>query len=120
MYDTNNIFAKILRGEIPCKKVAEGEHFLSFYDINPKAKIHVLVIPKGHYVNAHDFAQKARPEEMVGFWRGLDETIEILKLQDTGYRLVINTGNHGRQEVPHLHAHILGGNDLGTKMVNRI
>jgi diadenosine tetraphosphate (Ap4A) HIT family hydrolase len=119
MYDTNNIFTKILRGEIPCKKVAEGNYFLSFYDINPKANTHVLVIPTGQYLNAHDFAKNATPEEQVGFWQGIDETIEILKIKENGYRLIMNTGINGRQEVPHMHMHILGGNDIGPMVVKK-
>lgn len=119
MYDTNNIFAKILKGTIPCKKVVEGDYFLSFHDINPKASIHVLIIPKGHYVNAHDFAQNASPEEQIGFWQGLDATITNLNLKESGYRLIMNTGIDGRQEVPHMHLHILGGNDIGPMVVKK-
>ncbi len=113
MYDTNNIFARILRGEIPCKKIARGDYFLSFNDINPKANVHAQVIPTGHYLNAHDFAQNASPEEQVGFLQGINETINILNLKENGYRLIMNTGINGRQEVQHLHMHILGGNDIG-------
>jgi histidine triad (HIT) family protein len=113
MYDTNNIFSKILRGEVPCKKVAKGQHFLSFHDVNPKATVHVQIIPTGAYINAHDFAENATAAEQTGFWQGVDETIKILKLKEKGYRLIMNTGVHGRQEVPHLHMHILGGNDVG-------
>ena len=119
MYDTNNIFAKILKGEIPCEKVTEGKYFLSFHDINPKATIHTLVIPTGHYVNVHDFAQNACPEEQIGFWQGINETITALKLKGSGYRLIMNTGINGRQEVPHMHMHILGGNDIGPMVIKK-
>lgn len=117
MYDTNNIFAKILREEIPCEKVEEDKYFLSFHDIHPKAPIHALVIPKGFYENAHDFASKATLEEIVGFWHGINITVTKLNLTQNGYRLISNTGLHGRQEVSHFHVHILGGHDLGPKMV---
>lgn len=113
MYDSNNIFAKILRAEIPCQKVAEGKHFLSFYDINPKAKIHVLVIPTGPYVNVYDFVARASVDEQIGFWQGFKDTLAVLQLDENGHRLVMNTGIHGRQEVLHMHLHILGGNDTG-------
>ncbi len=119
MYDNDNIFAKVLKEEIPCKKVAEGNYFLSFYDINPKANTHVLVIPTGPYLNLHDFAQNASQAEQIGFWQGVDETLETLKLKENGYRLIMNTGINGRQEVQHLHIHILGGNDIGPMVVKR-
>lgn len=115
MYDVNNVFAKIIRGEIPCKRIAEDEYFLSFYDIKPKAPIHALVIPNGAYENAHDFTGNALPEEIVGFWKGVNTTINILSLSQNGYRLVVNNGKHSHQEVLHFHVHILGGHDLGPK-----
>ena len=117
MYDQNNIFAKILRGEIPCQKIADGPYFLSFHDIAPKAPVHALVVPTGFYENAHDFAANASTDEIVGFWKGISTTIEVLALTKNGYRLITNTGTHGRQDVPHFHIHILGGHDLGPKMV---
>jgi diadenosine tetraphosphate (Ap4A) HIT family hydrolase len=117
MYDQNNIFAKILRGEIPAKKISQGPYYLSFYDIAPKAPVHALVIPTGAYLNADDFADKAAPDEIIGFYKGLSATIEMLGLKANGYRLISNTGIHGRQDVPHFHIHILGGHDLGPKMV---
>lgn len=117
MYDQNNVFAKILKGEIPAKKIAEGEHFLSFYDIAAKAPVHALIIPKGQYINSHDFAANASAQEIVNFWHGLSETINALALGKNGYRLIANTGLHGNQEVPHFHIHILGGKDLGTKII---
>lgn len=117
MYDSNNIFAKILRTEIPAKKIAENEYFLSFHDIAAKAPIHALIIPKGNYINAHDFADKASAAEINGFWQGVSKTITLLALENTGYRLIANTGLHGRQEVLHFHMHILGGKELGAKIV---
>jgi histidine triad (HIT) family protein len=117
VYDQNNVFAKILKGEIPAKKIAEGEHFLSFHDIAAKAPVHALVIPKGRYINAHDFANQASSEEITNFWQGVSTTISALELDKNGYRLISNTGLDGRQEVPHFHIHILGGKDLGTKIV---
>lgn len=117
MYDTNNVFAKILRSEIPCKKIAEDDYFLSFHDLHPKAPTHALVIPKGHYENAHHFTTNASSEELVGFWMGVNATIATLNLTQDGYRLIANTGVHGCQEVPHFHVHILGGHNLGPKMV---
>jgi len=117
MYDTNNIFAKILRKEISCKKIEENEYFLSFHDLHPKAPSHALIIPKGSYVNAHDFTNRASPQEIIGFWKGVNTTISSLDLDKNGYRLIANTGIHARQEVSHFHVHLLGGNDLGSKMV---
>lgn len=116
VYDSNNIFAKILREEIPAKKIAENEYFLSFYDIAAKAPIHALVIPKGNYINAHDFADKASAAEINNFWKGVSETIALLELKTNGYRLISNTGLNGRQEVPHFHIHVLGGKELGAKI----
>lgn len=117
MYDSNNIFAKILRAEIPAKKIAENEYFLSFHDIAAKAPVHALVIPKGNYINAHDFANKASDAEISNFWKGVSETITLLELQTNGYRLIANTGINGCQEVQHFHIHILGGTKLGAKIV---
>ena len=118
-YDNNNIFAKILRGEIPCNEIYEDEFVLSFYDINPQKKIHVLVIPKGKYSDLDDFSANARPEEMVGLLKGLNIVARKLKISvDTGkgYRVLVNTSEHGGQEVPHLHFHLFGGEKVG-KMV---
>ena len=111
-YDEQNIFARILRGEIPCKKVKESAHALAFEDANPQAPIHVLVIPKGAYESAHDFAQNASPEEIVDFVRILGDLCAELGIEDDGYRLLANTGRHGHQEVPHFHIHLFGGRDL--------
>ncbi len=114
-YDQNNIFAKILRNEIPCKRINEDAHYLAFHDIHPKAPIHVLVIPKGHYINAQDFHRNASPEEITGFYKGLAAVAENLNIQE-GFRLISNCGLNGGQEVPHYHMHILGGRQLGPML----
>ena len=118
-YDDNNIFAKILRGEIPCDKIYEDDFVLSFYDINPQKKIHALVIPKGKYINLDDFSQNASPEEMVGLLKGISFVAKKLGISvDTGkgYRALANISEDGGQEVPHLHFHLFGGEKIG-KMV---
>ena len=120
-YDKNNIFAKILRGEIPCKKIYEDEYVLAFYDINPQKKIHALVIPKGAYVNLDDFSTNASEKEIVGLMKGIGEVAKKLGVSEAakgkGYRSLINVGENGGQEVPHLHFHIFGGEKVG-KMVS--
>ena len=118
-YDDNNIFAKILRGEIPCKKIYEDDFVLSFYDINPQKKVHALVIPKGNYIDLDDFSLNASPKEMVGLLKGINSVAKKLKISvDTGqgYRALANIGEYGGQEVPHLHFHLFGGERVG-KMV---
>ena len=118
-YDDNNIFAKILRGEIPCNKIYEDDFVLSFYDINPQKKIHALVIPKGKYIDLDDFSQKASKEEIVGLIKGINIVAKKLKISvDTGkgYRALANISEDGGQEVPHLHFHLFGGEKIG-KMV---
>ena len=118
-YDENNIFAKILRGEIPCKKIYEDEYILSFYDINPQKKIHALVIPKGKYIDLDDFNQKASDKEIVGLLKGISivaKKLEISVELGKGYRTLSNLSEHGGQEVPHLHFHLFGGEKIG-KMV---
>ncbi len=112
-YDPNNIFAKILRGEIPCRKVFENEHALAFHDIAPQAAIHVLVIPKGEYVSWDDFSAKAGDAEIAAFIRTVGQVARDLGLVDPGYRLLANVGADGGQEVPHLHVHLFGGQALG-------
>jgi histidine triad (HIT) family protein len=116
-YDQNNIFAKILRGEIPCDKIYESDHALAFKDIHPQAKVHVLVIPKGAYVNMDDFSQNASSEEITGLVRALGEVAKIIGVSQyssgKGYRYIGNNGPDGGQEVPHLHFHIVGGEPLG-------
>ena len=116
-YDDGNIFAKILRGEIPCDKIYESEHSFAFRDINPQAKVHVLVIPKGAYVSADDFSATASDAESADLTRALATVPRQLGLVETGYRLLANHGDHAGQEVPHFHVHIFGGEPLG-RMVN--
>jgi|TARA_B100000780_G_scaffold251811_1_gene198621 histidine triad (HIT) family protein len=118
-YENNNIFAKILRGEIPCKKIYEDEFILSFYDINPQKKIHAIVIPKGRYTDLDDFSVNASPNEMVGLLRGINIVAKKLEISvDTGkgYRALSNISEDGGQEVSHLHFHLFGGEKVG-KMV---
>jgi histidine triad (HIT) family protein len=117
-YDKNNIFAKILRREIPCKKVYESEYVLSFYDINPQKKTHVLVIPKGEYIDLDHFNHKASEKEILELTRSITLIVEILKIsnKENGYRVLSNIGRDGGQEVPHFHYHIFGGEKIG-KMV---
>jgi len=118
-YDKNNIFAKILRGEIPCKKVYENEYVLSFHDINPQKKLHVLVIPKGEYIDLDDFVQKALDREIVEFNKSITHIAKMLKIsnQEGGYRVLSNTGKDGGQEVPHFHCHIFGGEKIGKMVI---
>lgn len=113
-YDNNNIFAKILRGEIPCKPVYEDEHVLAFPDLHPKAPVHILVIPKGAYVSVADFGARASAEEITAFWRAVAALAAEHGLADSGFRTIANTGVNGGQEVPHFHAHLLGGRKLGA------
>jgi diadenosine tetraphosphate (Ap4A) HIT family hydrolase len=115
-YDPGNIFAKILRGEIPAKTVFENEHALAFHDINPQAPVHVLVIPKGPYVSLADFAAQAPAELVTGFWRAVGEVARQLDLEAEGYRILANAGINAHQEVPHLHVHIFGGKPLGPML----
>lgn len=115
-YDDNNIFAKILRGELPCRRVYEDEWALAFHDINPLAPVHILVIPKGPYVSWDDFSQKASPEEITGFVRAVGKIARDQQLVVQGYRLLANTGKRAGQEVPHLHVHIFGGQPLGPML----
>jgi histidine triad (HIT) family protein len=118
-YDKNNIFAKILRKEIPCKKIFENDHILSFHDINPQKKIHALVIPKGDYINLDDFNNRASDQEIVALSKAITEVSKILGISSNtgkGYRALTNLDDHGGQEVPHLHFHLFGGEKIG-KMV---
>ena len=108
-YDPGNIFARILRGEIPCDKVYEDEWAFAFHDINPQAPVHLLVVPKGAYVSWDDFSAKASDAEIAGFIRAVGAVARDAGLVDPGYRLLANLGQHGHQEVPHLHVHVLGG-----------
>ncbi len=115
-YDDQNIFAKILRGEIPSKTVYEDEWALAFHDINPQAPLHVLVIPKGAYVSWDDFSANAPAEEIAGFIRAVGHVAREAGLVEPGYRLLANVGGHGHQEVPHLHVHLFGGRPLGPML----
>ena len=112
-YDPNNIFARILRGEIPCRTIYEDDYALAFHDINPQAKVHALVIPKGAYVSMDDFSAKASDAEIAGLIRAVGEVARKLGIAESGYRILANAGPDSRQEVPHLHIHIFGGQDLG-------
>ena len=120
-YDKNNIFAKILRGEVPCKKIYENKFVLAFYDINPQKKVHAIVIPKGEYINLDDFSSTASDEEIAGLIKGIGTVAKNFGvsyvLKDSGYRALVNVGDNGGQEVPHLHFHIFGGEKVG-KMVS--
>jgi diadenosine tetraphosphate (Ap4A) HIT family hydrolase len=118
-YDPNNVFAKILRGEIPCKKIYEDDYALAFQDIQPKAPVHVLVIPKGPYVAHEDFVTSATPEEIAGFERAISAAAQKTGVAATGYRLIANCGVNAHQEVPHYHVHILGGKPLGAMLVGK-
>ncbi len=115
-YDHDNIFAKILRGEIPCNKVHETDHALAFHDIQPQAPDHVLVIPKGPYIDMDDFSANGSEAEIAGFIRAVGEVARQLGVVEPGYRLIANNGPHAHQEVPHLHVHILAGRDLGRML----
>ncbi|WP_294326897.1 histidine triad nucleotide-binding protein [uncultured Sphingomonas sp.] len=115
-YDADNIFARILRGEIPAKRVYEDEHALAFHDIAPQAPVHVLVIPKGAYVSWDDFSARAPDAEIAGFVRAVGHVAREHGLVEPGYRLLANIGGHGGQEVPHLHVHLFGGAPLGPML----
>ncbi len=116
-YDKSNIFAKILRGEIPCTAVDEDEHTLSFADINPQAPVHILVIPKGAYTDWSDFVANASDEEICAFFRAISRVAELTGISETGYRVISNIGPDSHQEVPHLHMHVLGGKPVGPLVV---
>ena len=115
-YNENNVFAKIIKKEIPAKIIYENNSALSFKDINPLAKIHVLVIPKGAYLDMNDFAANAKSDEITGLIRALGKVADILGVSTTGYRYLGNNGRDGGQEVPHLHFHIFGGEKLGSML----
>ena len=112
-YDPSNIFARILRGEIPCKKVFEDDHVLAFHDINPQTPTHVLVIPKGAYASFDDFSANASVQEIAAFVRAAGRIAREAGLAGPGYRVLSNIGQDGHQEVPHFHLHIFGGRPLG-------
>ena len=112
-YDPNNIFARILRGEIPCDKVFEDDHVLAFNDVNPQAPVHILVIPKGAYVSLDDFAGRASDVEIAALMRAVGRIAADNGIAETGYRFLVNNGADANQEVPHLHIHIFAGQPLG-------
>jgi diadenosine tetraphosphate (Ap4A) HIT family hydrolase len=112
-YDPNNIFARLLRGEIPSRKVYEDEYALAFHDINPQTPIHVLVIPKGPYVSFDDFSAEASEAELLGFFRAVGKVARALGIAEPGYRMLANIGYDGHQEVPHFHIHLFGGRRMG-------
>ena len=113
IYDKQNIFAKILRAEIPCEKIQENEYALAFKDINPLAPIHILVIPKNPYIDFYDFNKNAKSDEIKYFWKLINDVINAKNIIEKGFRLITNSGTDGNQEVPHYHVHILGGKNLG-------
>jgi histidine triad (HIT) family protein len=115
-YDDSNIFARILRGDVPSKKIYEDEWALAFHDINPLAPVHILVIPKAQYVSWDDFSEKASDAELAGFTRAIGKVARDQQLVVQGYRLLANTGKRAGQEVPHLHVHIFGGQPLGPML----
>lgn len=117
-YDDSNVFARILRNEIPSRRVYEDEWAFAFHDIAPQAPLHVLVIPKGRYVSLADFTAQASAEEVAGFWRAVTRVARELDLEAPGYRVLTNIGEHAGQEVPHFHVHIFGGRPLG-RMVSK-
>ena len=123
-YDTNNIFAKILRGEIPCDKVFENDHALAFKDISPLARVHVLVIPKGAYTDVDDFSKNASKDEIASLMQAVAEVCKITKVSLTeggnGFRLIANTGPDGGQEVPHFHYHVMGGEPMGLRGLRKV
>ena len=115
-YDEGNVFARILRGELPCKKVYEDDHALAFHDINPMAPVHILVIPKGPYVSWDDFSERASEAEIAGLVRAVGLVARDAGMVVQGYRLLSNVGKRSGQEVPHLHIHIVGGEPLGPML----
>lgn len=115
-YDPNNIFAKILRGDIPCKKAFENDHVLAFHDIQPQAPVHILVIPKGAYKDMDHFTAEASAEEIAALFKALGQIARDNGLAEGGYRVISNCGANGGQEVPHLHIHLVGGHPLGRML----
>jgi diadenosine tetraphosphate (Ap4A) HIT family hydrolase len=119
IYDRNNVFARILRGELPCKKVYEDEHVLAFHDIRPQTPTHILVIPKGEFVSRDDFSEKASAAEMAALLRALGQIAREQGVAEGGYRVLANSGPAAHQEVPHFHMHLFGGRDLGGMLPRR-
>ena len=118
-YDDQNVFARILRGEIPSRKVYEDDWVLAFHDIAPQTPVHVLVIPKTRWVSIADFTARASEAEIAGFWRAVGTVARQLELEGTGYRVLANMGEHAGQEVPHFHVHLFGGRPLGRMLERR-
>jgi histidine triad (HIT) family protein len=116
-YDPTNVFARILRGELPCKRLYEDDFALAFHDISPRAPIHALVIPKTPHVSLADFTATATPDQIAGFFAAVGKVAKQLGLEDPGYRILANMGANGHQEVPHFHVHIFGGRPLGPMLV---
>jgi diadenosine tetraphosphate (Ap4A) HIT family hydrolase len=116
-YDDSNVFARILRNELPCTRLYEDDFALAFNDIHPRAPVHVLVIPKAPYVSLADFTAQAAPEQVAGFFAAVGKVAKQLGLEEPGYRILANMGAHGHQEVPHFHVHIFGGRPLGPMLV---
>jgi histidine triad (HIT) family protein len=115
MYDENNIFAKIIEGTIPCEKIYEDDSALFFKDINPLAKIHILGVPKKPSIDFSDFILKNNSEEIAEFYKKINMVIEMVGIRENGYKIITNSGDHGGQEVPHFHIHILGGEKITFK-----
>jgi len=115
-YDRNNIFARILRGELPCRTVYEDEHVLAFHDIRPQAPTHIIVIPKGEYISVDDFSERASEAELVAFLRAVSRIAREQGVTDSGYRILANHGAVAHQDVPHFHVHLFGGRDLGPML----
>ncbi len=113
-YDSNNVFAKMIRGEITPNTVYEDDHVLAFHDMYPKKKVHVLIIPKGPYKNISQLGESAEDAQIVALMRAVPKVAELLGIKDSGYRVITNCGDHGGQEVPHLHLHLLGGEPVGV------
>ena len=116
MYDNENIFAKIIKGQVPCKKIYEDDDVLFFEDINPASKIHVLGVPKVKCVDFSDFVKNNNKDIVDNFFKKINVVIEKLGIKDSGYRIISNSGSDGGQEVPHFHVHILGGEKMGPKI----
>ena len=116
-YDENNIFARILRSEIPCNKILENDFALAFSDINPQAPIHILIIPKNSYINFYDFTKNDQIKEVELFWKLVNDVIKQENIDNKGFRIITNSGSDGNQDVPHFHVHLLGGKNMG-RMIN--
>ena len=115
-YDRDNVFARILRGELPCRTVYEDEHVLAFHDIRPQAPTHIIVIPKGEYISVDDFSERASEAELVAFLRAVSRIAREQGVTDSGYRILANHGTAAHQDVPHFHLHLFGGRDLGPML----